>query len=120
MMLRCVHDRSNKQEKRIRPFLIRREGTGEEALALLDRSFPRLEAHLGQMKKYQATINYLTQENTGLKEKAAQNSVRRRLEAEPLKRENERLRELVARIPPEIREELQARHMPQKRREERE
>ena len=73
------------------------------------------------MKKYQATINYLTQENTGLKEKAAdKNSVRRRLEAEPLKRENERLRELVARIPPEIREELQARHMPQKRREERE
>ena len=82
----------------------------EEALALLDRYFPRLEAHLGQVKKYQATIDYLTQENAGLKEKVAdQTNIRKRLEAEQLKRENERLRELVAKIPPEIREQLQNR-----------
>lgn len=36
---------------------------------MLDKFFPRLEAHLGQVKKYQATIDYLMQENDGLKEK---------------------------------------------------
>ena len=92
----------------------------EEALALLDRFFPRLEAHLGQVKKYQATIDYLTQENAGLKEKVAdQASVRKMLEAARLKRENEQLRQLIAKIPPEVRREIQQRHMPWKGREER-
>ena len=92
----------------------------EEALALLDRFFPRLEAHLGQVKKYQATIDYLTQENAGLKEKVAdQASVRKTLEAAQLKQENEQLRQLIAKIPPEVRWEIQQRHMPQKGREER-
>lgn len=82
----------------------------EEALALLDRFFPRLEAHLGRVKKYQATIDYLTQENVGLKEKVAdQNSIRKTLEAAQLKRENEQLRALVAKIPPEVREQLRQR-----------
>lgn len=82
----------------------------EEALALLDRFFPRLEAHLGQVKKYQATIDYLTQENAGLKEKVAdQTSVRKTLEAAQLKRENEQLRQLIAKIPPEVREQLRQR-----------
>lgn len=92
----------------------------EEALALLDKFFPRLETHLGQVKKYQATIDYLTQENAGLKEKVAdQASVRKKLEAAQLKQENEQLRALVAKIPPEVRREIQQRHTPQKGREER-
>lgn len=92
----------------------------EEALALLDRFFPRLEAHLGQVKKYQATIDYLAHENAGLKEKVAdQASVRKMLEAARLKQENEQLRALVAKIPPEVRREIQQRHTPRKGREER-
>jgi len=92
----------------------------EEALALLDRFFPQLEAHLGQVKKYQATIDYLTQENAGLKEKVAdQASVRKKPEAARLKQENEQLRALVAKIPPEVRREIQQRHAPRKGREER-
>ena len=92
----------------------------EEALALLDKFFPRLEAHLGQVKKYQATIDYLTQENAGLKEKVAdQDSVRKKMEAARLKQENEQLRALVAKIPPEVRREIQQRHTPRKGREER-
>ena len=82
----------------------------EEALALLDKYFPRLEAHLGQVKKYQTTIDYLTQENDSLKERVAdQNSIHKALEAARLKQENEQLRALVAKIPPEIREQLQKR-----------
>ena len=92
----------------------------EEALALLDKFFPRLEAHLGQVKKYQATIDYLAQENAGLKEKVAdQDSVHKKLEAARLKQENEQLRALVAKIPPEVRQEIQQRHAPRKGREER-
>ena len=92
----------------------------EEALALLNKFFPRLEAHLGQVKKYQATIDYLTQENTGLKEKVVdQTSVRKKLEAAKLKQENEQLRALVAKIQPEVRREIQQRHTQRKGREER-
>lgn len=82
----------------------------EEALALLDKFFPRLEAHLGQVKKYQATIDYLTQENAGLKEKVKdETSIMKQLEAAKLKQENEQLRALLAKIPPEIRERLRQR-----------
>lgn len=38
-----------------------------EILEMVGPYFSRLEKHLGQMKKYQATIDYLTQENAGLK-----------------------------------------------------
>lgn len=82
----------------------------EEALALLEGFFPRLEAHLGQLKKYQATIDYLTQENAGLKEKVKdETSIMKQLEAAQLKRENEQLRALVEKIPPEVREQLRQR-----------
>mgnify|MGYP002563515540 CR=1 FL=1 len=92
----------------------------EEALAMLDKFFPRLEAHLGQVKKYQATIDYLTQENDGLKEKVKdENSVKRQLEAAKLKQENEQLRQFISKIPPEMRREIQQRQTPQKGREER-
>lgn len=65
----------------------------EEAIAMLDKFFPQLEAHLGQVKKYQATIDYLTQENEGLKEKVKDDgSIKKQLEAAKLKQENEQLR----------------------------
>ena len=92
----------------------------EEALAMLDKFFPRLEAHLGQVKKNQATIDYLTQENDGLKEKVKdENSVKRQLEAAKLKQENEQLRQFISKIPPEMRREIQQRQTPQKGRVER-
>lgn len=86
----------------------------DEALAMLDKFFPRLEAHLGQVKKYQATIDYLTQENEGLKEKAKdESSIKKQLEAAKLKQENEQLRQFISKIPPELRREIQQRHTPQ-------
>ena len=92
----------------------------DEALAMLDKFFPRLEAHLGQVKKYQAAIDYLTQENTGLKEKVKDDgSIKKQLEAAKLKQENEQLRQFISKIPPEVRREMQQRHTPQKGRLER-
>ena len=59
---------------------------------------------MGQMKKYQATIDDLTQENKGLKEKAnSEKSVQKQMEVLTLKNENERLRRFVDSIPPEVR-----------------
>ena len=43
----------------------------DEILALVGPYFARLDGHLGQVKKYQATIDYLTQENEGLKRKGS-------------------------------------------------
>lgn len=92
----------------------------DEALAMLDKFFPRLEAHLGQVKKYQATVDYLTQENNGLKEKVRdEGSIKKQLEAAKLKQENEQLRQFISKIPPEVRREIQQRHTPQKGRAER-
>lgn len=83
----------------------------DEALAMLDKFSPRLEAHLGQVKKYQATIDYLTQENTGLKEKVNdEDSIKKQLEASKLKQENEQLRQFIDSIPPEIRQALKNLH----------
>lgn len=66
--------------------------------------FSRLEKHLGQMKKYQATIDYLTQENEGLKEKVnSEKSIQKQMEVLTLKKDNERLRRFVDSIPPEVR-----------------
>ena len=69
--------------------------------------FSRLEKYLGQMKKYQATIDYLTQENEGLKEKVnSEKSIQKQMEVLTLKKENERLRRFVDSIPPEVRRVL--------------
>lgn len=69
--------------------------------------FSRLERHLGQMKKYQATIDYLTQENEGLKEKVnSEKSIQKQMEVLMLKKENEQLRRFVQLIPPEVRQAL--------------
>ena len=87
---------------------------------MLDKFFPRLEAHLGQVKKYQATIDYLTQENEGLNEKVKDDSsIKKQLEAAKLKQENEQLRQFISKIPPEVRWEIQQRYTPQKGRAER-
>ena len=75
----------------------------DEILALVGPYFARLEGHLGQMKKYQATIGYLTQENEGLKEKVRDgDGINKQLEAAKLKQENEQLRRFVQNIPPEL------------------
>lgn len=87
----------------------------DEVLARLDTFFPRLEAHLGQVKKYQTTIDCLTQENEGLKEKVKDDSsIKKQLEAAKLKKENEQLQQFIDKIPPEVRREIQQRHTPQK------
>ncbi|MGI5906495.1 MAG: MobV family relaxase [Candidatus Pararuminococcus gallinarum] len=80
----------------------------EEILELIGPYFSRLASHLGQMKKYQATIDYLTQENAELKDKAEDRPrIKTQLEAARLKNENEQLRGLLERIPPELLRDLQ-------------
>lgn len=84
----------------------------DEAAVLLKRFFPRLESHLGQMKKYQATIDYLMQENEGLKEKVKDgSSIKKQLEAARLKQENEQLRRFVESIPQELLHDLRQQGM---------
>lgn len=79
----------------------------EEILAMVAPYFSRLEGHLGQMKKYQSTIDYLTQENTSLKKEVAdEKSIQKQLEAARLKQENEQLRRFVDSIPQELIKEL--------------
>ena len=79
----------------------------EELLEMVEPYFGRLEAHLGQMKKYQATIDYLTQENEGLKEKVSdESSIKRKMEVIALKQENETLRRFVNSISPEVMQAL--------------
>lgn len=69
--------------------------------------FSQLEKHLGQMKKYQATIQYLTQENINLRSQIKEdNSTQKEWELFTLKKENQQLRRLVDSIPPEVRKAL--------------
>ncbi|HHX36741.1 MAG TPA: plasmid recombination protein [Clostridiaceae bacterium] len=90
----------------------------DEALALLTKFFPKAEVHMGTMKKYQSTIDYLTQENTSLQKEAdtRKPSITKQMEAAKLKQENEQLRRFVDSIPQEIMAELktQQRQSPQK------
>ena len=90
----------------------------DEAMALLSKFFPKAEIHMGQMKKYKATLDYLTQENTSLKKEVDNNkvSVKKQLEAGALKQENERLQRFIASIPQDMMREIQAqqRQSPQK------
>lgn len=79
----------------------------EEILAMVAPYFSQLEGHLGQMKKYQATIDYLMQENTSLKKEVAdEKSIQKQLEAARLKQENEQLRRFVESIPQGLMKEL--------------
>ena len=85
-----------------------------ETLEMIGPYFARLERHLGQMKKYQVTIDYLTQENMGLKQKVNdEKSIQKRVEVLELKKENERLRRFVESIPQEIRQAFQERQREQ-------
>ena len=88
----------------------------DEILEMVGPYFSRLEKHLGQMKKYQATIDYLTQENEGLKEKVnSEKSIQKQMEVLMLKKENEQLRRFVQRIPPEVRQALKEQQQGQRR-----
>ena len=88
----------------------------DEVLEMVGPYFSRLERHLGQMKKYQATIDYLTQENEGLKEKVnSEKSIQKQMEVLMLKKENEQLRRFVQRIPPEVRQALKEQQQGQQR-----
>ena len=79
----------------------------DEILELVGPYFSRLEQHLGQMQKYQATIDYLTQENKGLQKQVnSEKSIQKQMEVLMLKKENEQLRRFVNSIPPEIRQAL--------------
>ena len=79
----------------------------DEILEMVGPYFARLERHLGQMQKYQATIDYLTQEYRGLKEKVnSEKSIHKQMEVLALQKENEQLRRFVQSIPPEVRQAL--------------
>ena len=95
--------------------LERREEAGRD-FEMVGPYFSRLEKHLGQMKKYQATIDYLMQENEGLKEKVnSEKSIQKQMEVLMLKKENEQLRRFVQRIPPEVRQALKEQQQGQRR-----
>ena len=88
----------------------------DEILEMVGPYFARLERHLGQMQKYQATIDYLTQENRGLKEKVnSEKSIHKQMEVLALQKENEQLRRFVQSIPPEVRQALKEQQRQQKR-----
>ena len=74
---------------------------------MVEPYFSQLEKHLVQMKKYQATIQYLTQENINLRSQIKEdNSTQKELELFMLKKENQQLRRFVDSIPPEVRKAL--------------
>ena len=76
----------------------------DEILEMVGPYFSRLEKYLGQMKKYQATIDYLTQENEGLKEKVnSEKSIQKKMEVLTLKKENERTAAVCGEYSPEVR-----------------
>jgi len=88
----------------------------DEVLELVGPYFARLEQHLGQMQKYQATIDYLTQENKGLRKQVnSEKSIQKQMEVLMLKKENEQLRWFVNSIPLEIRQELKEQQQSQRR-----
>ena len=95
----------------------------DEALALLTKFFPKAETHMGQMKKYKSTIDYLTQENTLLKKEvdSRKSSIKKQLDTGTLKQENDRLQRFIGNIPQDMMREIQSqqRQQPQKGRTER-
>jgi len=95
----------------------------DEALSLLAKFFPKAETHMGQMKKYKSTLDYLTQENTSLKKEvdASKVSVKKQLEVGKLKQENDRLQNFINNIPQDIMRDIkiQQRQQRQKGRSER-
>lgn len=94
-----------------------------EVLALLAKFFPKAAMHMGAMKKYQSTIDYLTQENTSLQKEvdSRKTSISKHIEAAKLRQENEQLQQFISNIPPELMREIQSeqRQQPQKGRDNR-
>ncbi len=79
----------------------------EEAINIIKSFFPKMQAHLGEMKKYQETINYLSQENRTLIVKAnKRQSIAEQFDAVKIKQENENLKALLEQIPPQLLQEL--------------
>ena len=81
-----------------------------EALVLLSKFAHKAEIHMGEMKKYQSTLDYLTQENTALKKEAnaSKVSIKSQIEAGELKGKNEKLQRFIDSIPQDIMQEIQA------------
>lgn len=81
----------------------------EEALQLLRKWFPQMENFLGQLKKYQVTIDDLISQNQELEARAkAGENVKIKNAMERAKQESElrELHRLMERIPPELLAEL--------------
>ena len=81
----------------------------EEALQLLRKWFPQMENFLGQLKKYQVTIDDLISQNRELEARAkAGESGKLKNAMERAKQESElrELHRLMDRIPPELLAEL--------------
>lgn len=89
----------------------------DEVLALLAKFFPKAEMHMGAMKKYQSTIDYLTQENTSLQKEvdSRKTSISKQMEAAKLKQENEQLQRFISNIPLELMREIQSEQRQQPR-----
>lgn len=89
-----------------------------EAVALLHKFFPSAEAYMGQMKKYQSTIDSYAEENTELKKEvnASKVSIKERLDIGKLKQEKEQLQRFIDSIPQDLMTEIkqQQRLSPQK------
>lgn len=90
----------------------------DEALAMLGKFFSKAEIHMGQMKKYDATLKYLAQENSSLKKEvdSSKVSVKKQLEVGALKQQNEQLQRFIDSISMDMMNEIksQQRQSPQK------
>jgi hypothetical protein len=103
----------SKQQKAIEQILtdMNPMNTGKkraEALALLSKFFPKAEAHMGQMNKYKATLDYLAQENASLKKEVERNkgSIKNQLNAAQMQSEYENMKRFVDSISPEMMREI--------------
>lgn len=64
---------------------------------------------MGQMKKYKATLDYLTQENTSLKKEVdnSKGSIKKQLEAAQMRSDYDNMKRLVDSISPEMMRQIQ-------------
>lgn len=89
-----------------------------EALEMLGRFVPNAEIYAGNLKKYDATLKYLTQENASLKKEVnnRKGSALKQLDIGRLENENKNLQQFISNIPPDMMAELksQQRQAPQK------
>ncbi len=96
------------------PFNIKRKR--EEVLTLFGTLFPKLSEHLGQVQKYQGTIDYMAQKTSGLERenrtlrRGAQaheeESFEQSFQISKLQSECKRLQRFIEHIPPDIKRQL--------------